>query len=174
MLGRERPVIRNMVLSSRFLLVREIACLLSHMKVCRKIRDEKIEIACILEDDNDYVPDFAKLLDYNTLRTLDYDIIHIGHHNGELDKGAVYTNKHGIPSSRFALGDPITPPYGTYGYIIKRDAAAKLLDCFSLLEKPADHYLGAANALGIKAKTINSTCGLSKPGLSVDNTDRTP
>jgi glycosyl transferase family 25 len=145
-------------LRSRYLLHEEIGCVLSHVKVYQKLVDENIELACILEDDNDYEKDFKDLLILNNLNVVDWDILHLGHHSGIRTKGTRSKNKIKLKLNGYSIGEPIEIPLGTYAYIIKKDAAKMLIKhCFPV-RMPADHYTGNANALGYRSFVFSPPC----------------
>jgi glycosyl transferase, family 25 len=151
-------------LRTRYLLNEEIGCVLSHMKIYRKMISEGIELACILEDDNDYNKELKDFLVFETINVVDWDLLYLGHHAGRLNKGIRSRNKKKVLNN-YHIGEAIEVPFGTYAYIIRKEAAEKLLNnCFPI-SKPADHYTGNAPSLGIRTFVVSPPCAFNNPSF---------
>lgn len=142
---------------TRRLLQGEIGCILSHFKIYRKMIDEDIEVACIIEDDIELQKDFKYFLSYENLKTIDWDLFYLGHHSQQSKKETCGTNKTELKLRNYIVGIPIELPEGSYAYIIKKEAATNILEHGYPIRMPMDHYIGNAPALGIR------TCLLSPP-----------
>jgi glycosyl transferase, family 25 len=140
---------------SNYLRREEIACSLSHIKVFRKMISEKIELACILEDDVEYLPGFRDLLANIRQSVYEWDILYMGHHSACTESEAQCRNKKQIVNTRFYFGEAIEVPYGAYAYIINIEAAKRLLSIVFPLRMPFDSYIGNAPAIGLRTFLIS-------------------
>jgi glycosyl transferase family 25 len=147
---------------SSYLRKEEIGCVLSHLKIFRRIVDEKIKLACILEDDNDYLMEFRDLLTEGNLNQTEWDILYLGHHSACTTKEAQSINKKQLTSSYSKIGKAIEVPYGAYAYIINIEAAKKILNIAFPIRMPFDSYIGNAPAIGIRTSLISPPCVLNR------------
>jgi glycosyl transferase, family 25 len=143
---------------SRYLHKEEIGVTLSHLKIYRQIVDEKIGLACILEDDNDYLNEFREVLDNVLLHSSEWDILYIGHRSGSTTKEAKSKKKLQLKPLNFYIGEAVEVPYGAYGYIINMEAAKKLLDNVYPIRLPVDSFIGNSQALGIRTFLLSPPC----------------
>ena len=107
----------------------ELGCLLSHREVYRRIVDEEIPCALVLEDDARLEADLPQVLISIINSKIEWDMIRF------LDKKKVYRKKcrHiGMLDAKHELARLPTNSGGAYGYLLTRRAAARLLD---LMEK---------------------------------------
>ena len=153
-----KPSIWKCGIKSRYLLRKEIGCVISHLKIYQKMVNENIELACILEDDNDYRKELNELLVSENINILSWDLLFLGHHAGYSKKETRSRKKRKLKLSNYSIGEPIEIPYGTYAYIIKREAARKLLEHSVPIRMPADLYTGNASALGIQSFVLSPPC----------------
>jgi len=159
--------------NSRYLRKEEIGCTLSHIKIYQKMINENIEMACILEDDNDYLKNFKDLLNPGILNIVDWDLIYFGHHSGYLTKEAQSRKKTQLIPYNFFIGEPIEVPHGSYAYIINQKAARKLVSCIYPIKVPFDLYLGNGQTKEIRTFLISPPCVSPNPlFLSTITTDR--
>lgn len=135
-----------------------IGCVLSHFKVYLKMMEENIQAACILEDDIDLNKDFKKYLNYENLEYIDWDIFYLGHHSKYTKREAQSRNKIELNIQNYSAGIPIEQPMGSYGYIIKKNAAEEILKYGYPIRKPIDQYIGNAPALGIRTVILSPAC----------------
>jgi glycosyl transferase, family 25 len=143
---------------SRYLLKEEIGCALSHLKVYRKMVEEGIDTACILEDDNDYKKDFKNLL-FNELSNIgEWDLLYLGHHPGWKAIGARSRKKKKLVSSHYSVGEAVEVPLGSYAYIIKQVAAKKILENAYPIRMPFDVYIGNTAVLGVRTFLLSPPC----------------
>jgi len=120
--------------------------------------DENIDLACILEDDNDYSNNFKELLNPEILKISDWDLLYFGHHSGYLTKEAQSRRKMQLIPFSYSIGEAIELPHGSYAYIINLEAARKLLSSAYPVKAPFDQYLGNAPAIGIKTYLFSPPC----------------
>ena len=133
----------------------EIGCALSHKNIYKKMIDESIEIALILEDDIDFDENLINLLDRKVNFTDNWELILLGHHTGnsrKVDTKSSFWNQKKL-MYKYSLVRPCEKGYGTYGYLIKKNAAKKLLKYLKVISKPIDHYTGDSRYLNLY--TIN-------------------
>jgi glycosyl transferase family 25 len=143
---------------SSYLRKEEIGCALSHLKIFRQIVDEKIELACILEDDNDYSKDFKDLLVTGNLFTADWDILYLGHHSACTAREAQSRNKKQVSPFNYQIGEAIEVPYGAYAYIVNFEAAKEILNIAYPVRIPFDSYIGNAPAIGLRTFLLSPPC----------------
>ena len=152
--------------NQRHLIKSEIGCLLSHLKIYRKIIDEDIERACIFEDDCVFENDLGILLKSEQLKRSDYELLLLGHTGQHQDtsRGAECSSKKEPVLSRYHIAKPVECPLGAYAYIIKQCAARKLLQYAYPLRLPTDCLMGHAPAIGVKLRI------LTPPGVTHNST----
>ncbi len=146
---------------SRYLLKEEIGCTLSHLKIYRQMVDEKLDMACILEDDNDYSSDFKDVLDNIPFYSDDWDLLYLGHRSGSTTKEAQSRKKKQLIPLDYFMGEAIEMPYGSHAYIIRNEAAKKLLSLAYPVSKPFDSFIGEGSALGIRTYLLSPPCAIS-------------
>ncbi len=148
----------NMGSRTRPLFKGEIGCVSSHFKIYQKMIEGNINVACILEDDTELKEGFKEFLNYENLNTVDWDLLYLGHHSQYSKKEAWGKNKKKLKIGNYYVSEPIELPGGSYGYIIKKDAAIKILKHGYPIRKSLDHYIGNAPALGINTFLISPPC----------------
>ncbi len=145
-------------LHSSYLRKEEIGCVLSHLKILRLIVEKEIDMACILEDDNDYLKDFKDILFNVSLNIVDWDILYLGHHSACSTKEAQNRKKKQLTQLDYFIGEPVEVPYGAYAYIINNEAAKKILNHAYPIRLPFDSYIGNAVAIGIRTFLLSPPC----------------
>jgi glycosyl transferase, family 25 len=143
---------------SRYLLKEEIGCTLTHLKIFRKMVDEKIELACILEDDNDYTNDFKDILENIRSHSSDWDLLYLGHRSGPSSNEAQSRKKRELKPFNHFIGEAVEVPYGSHAYIINSEAAKKLLGCAYPINMPFDSFIGKGSASGIRTFLLSPPC----------------
>jgi glycosyl transferase family 25 len=144
--------------NSRYLRKGEIGCALTHLGIYRKIVSENIPLACILEDDNDYAKEFKEILNYWHTGTEEWDLLYLGHHSGYLTKEAQSKKPKRLDHLNCSVGEAVEVPHGSYGYIIRLEAAKKLLSSAYPLKVPFDLFIGNSSALGIRTYLTSPPC----------------
>lgn len=118
-----------------------IGCALSHYKIYQKIVSENIPAALILEDDININNNFYNILQsYNQYIPKDYDILYVGYHDGCIKYFTPTNNQFYTKSSLV---------WGTFGYIVTRCGAEKLLKIF-----PINHQIDSE--ISINFNKINA------------------
>jgi glycosyl transferase, family 25 len=143
---------------SRYLLGEEIGCSLSHLNLFKHIVAEEIELACILEDDNIYPADFAEVLYNAASNSTGWDILYLGHRSGSASREARCRNRKKFGQTRYFTGESVEVPYGSNGYIIKKNAAKLLLNNAFPIKMPFDSFIGNSPALGLRTHLISPRC----------------
>jgi glycosyl transferase family 25 len=146
---------------SRYLLKEEIGCTLSHLKIYRHLVDEKLDMACILEDDNDYSSNFKDVLDNIPFYSDNWDLLYLGHRSGSTTKEAQSRKKKQLMPLDYFIGEAIEMPYGSHAYVIKNEAAKKLLNRAYPVSKPFDSFIGEGSAFGIRTYLLSPPCAVS-------------
>ncbi len=144
-------------LHSRYLEKGEIGCLLSHLKVFRKIVENDIAFACILEDDVILEKDFPGILDLNVHSDKNWDILLIGHLPKYENKKTCYVDcviDEFSYYENYFMGIPIEHPKGTHAYIIKKETAKKILDYAYPIRMPADFLWVDNHKIGVKLSLL--------------------
>lgn len=122
----------------------EIGCALSHKMIYEKMLSENIENALILEDDIFFDENLIKILDLESGFDEKWELILLGHHTGysrDVDTRCSVWNRQQL-DDKFTLARPCEKAYGTYGYLINKNGAKKLLSVLDTIVKPIDYYTG--------------------------------
>ena len=122
----------------------EIGCALSHLKIYRKMIEQEIEYAVILEDDVEICPDFIDLMKNFIEIKNECECLLLGHNDDIKRDIFLYTSlwhkKKYIKNYKLYRFTKVA--FGTYGYIMTLKGARKLLHACETIEKPIDHYTG--------------------------------
>lgn len=131
----------------------EIGCSLSHIKLYQKMVEEDLEEVIILEDDVVIQSDFLQILEHMHLFPAAWELVLLYHGGAQIScwkKQAIYKQYQMV---KFA-----TIAYGTLGYMLKKDAARKLLAYAYPIRVPADHLTGGEVLNGIQLHGIYPRC----------------
>ncbi|BBL77335.1 lipooligosaccharide biosynthesis protein LpsA (plasmid) [Methylomagnum ishizawai] len=123
----------------------EIGCALSHLRLYRRMVDEDIEAALILEDDAQPGPALCRLLAARADLPDDWEVVMLYHVDGQLSR---WGRRHWVPGYR--IGRFAHPAFSTLGYLVRRGAALKLLAQTLPLRAPIDHWTGGSLAAGLR------------------------
>jgi len=133
----------------------EIGCLLSHKSIYQMIISEDIKHALILEDDIEFDNKVKEIINKLDLFPEDWEVVLLGHHSHtgrNIDTKANIWWKQYV-SENYFLARPSEIGYGTYGYLINKRGAQRLLNKLDQYYKPIDHYTGNDRELNVY--TIN-------------------
>ncbi len=122
----------------------ELGCLLSHKRIYKKIIEENINIALIMEDDVLFDNNLLDFLNYLDNLPKNFDVILLGHHTPTSRSIPTKTNlwyKKRI-ACKFVLKKPAELACGTYGYLVSNQGAKKLYNMLEKIFLPIDHYTG--------------------------------
>lgn len=123
----------------------EVGCSLSHIKIYEDMINNDTEKALILEDDISFDNNLSETINYINKLDLNWDIILLGHHthfSRLIDTKISFWSKKYKLSNSYDLLRPSEIGYGTYGYLISKNGAKKLLDELKTFYKPIDNYTG--------------------------------
>jgi len=140
-------------LFGRKLLLGELGCALSHKKIYQKIINDNIPHALILEDDITISDNIHKAIDGIEECFVPWELVLLGHHK-DITRGISSPisiwDKHDI-TSKFTLNRLASFGFGTYGYLISKEGARKLLDELDTIYQPIDHYTSDSNIINVYA-----------------------
>lgn len=123
----------NHMFQSHKLKAGQKGCALSHITLWNKIKNDNHDIIIVLEDDAIIPKNFnVKLNKYLNQAPNNWDMIILG---GNRFKGKYYSKN---------LIKPVINPYGnwgTFGYMIKKNTANKLLENCRVMKTTIDHHL---------------------------------
>jgi glycosyl transferase family 25 len=161
----DKEILNNQVIGlwkdrsrTRYMRRGEIGCVLSHLKIYQKMIDEDIKVACILEDDIECSKEFKDFLICGNLNIVDWDLLYLGHHSQYSKKEACSIERKKTKIGNYRTGKPIELPGGSYGYIIKKEAARIILKHAYPIRMSLDHYIGNSPALGIRIYLLSPPC----------------
>jgi glycosyl transferase family 25 len=135
-------------LPGRQLTAGEIGCSLSHLGICRRLLDSGLDEVIVLEDDVVLDPAFVEAMDQRR-DTCHWDLIHL--HVGDPRSAPVISlwNQQRL-GARHRLVRLSTPMDGTFGYLLRRSGAEKLLRGGFPVRVPADLLTGGAVDIGLR------------------------
>jgi len=128
----------------RELALPELGCALSHRSIYKKMIDNNIKEALILEDDIEFDNKLLGLLSKKSLFPKNWELVLLGHHTGSSSylstRSSIWWKKNLY--NDFNLKIPSEVSKGTYGYLINQNGAKKLFDELREIKMPIDHYTG--------------------------------
>lgn len=136
---------RAKVILGRSMGKNEIGCFLSHLSIYRKMIDDKIEHALILEDDIEINPELGNIINSIMKLSGPWQIILLGHHSQSSRNIPTPESRWGKISlqGRFTLCRPCDLAQGAYGYLINLSGAKQLIKLIDKIDKPIDLYTGS-------------------------------
>jgi glycosyl transferase family 25 len=148
--------------NTRHLMPAEVGCILSHLAVYRRMIDEGIDWACVLEDDarltENLTEVFADLGD--CLDRSGVDLLLLGHygyyHGPSRGVESVPDRDSSAPHERIVRA--VEASVGSHAYLIKLSAARTLLEHAYPLRMPMDYLTGHASAIGLRMRVLNPPC----------------
>ncbi len=163
----------------RELVLCEIACAMSHLNIYKKMIEEDIDEAVILEDDVFIKPGLVDFLTHRGQLPSDYFVIWLGYGYGtsghwyfEKNVGSFWSQQKLISSHR--LVKLVAYPNGAYGYLINRDGAKALLDLAYPISFVADGLLTGqkTQTLSVPLYAIQPPCVVHSDMFGSTMTDR--
>lgn len=114
----------------------EIGCALSHLYICKKMLDEGIDVALVLEDDIKFLADFKTVVAGVEQR------VELGRPEIYLLNNRIkrYYSRHGVTVAPGYQAYPLFDAFGGYGYILNRAAAEVLYREFFPVRRVADDW----------------------------------
>lgn len=146
----------------------EIGCAISHLAVYKKILEENVEEALILEDDADCMEQLPEILSWLSSRSC-WEVVLLGHwsfNEQSMSKGAevCFFGKQRVLDRYICKASEF--PLGAYAYAIKRSAAMALTKSFEPVRMPADYVTGGAESIGLDLKLVSPPVVRHLPGKS--------
>ncbi len=129
----------------------EIGCALSHISIYKKMVNENISEAIVFEDDIEFNNNLLKVLHKINNFPDNWNLVLLGHHAcpaRDIETHYSFWEKKGLDNT-YMIARPAEMGCGTYGYILKLEAAKILLHDLKILEKPIDHYTGIDKKLNL-------------------------
>ncbi len=129
----------------------EIGCALSHINIYKKMVNENISEAIVFEDDINFNKDLLEIFHRINNFPNNWNLILLGHHSCvRRDQETHYSfwGKKNL-DNKYKIVRPTEDVCGTYGYILKLEAAKNLLSSLETIEKPIDHYTGVDEKLNL-------------------------
>ena len=126
----------------------EIGCALSHHSIYRRIVDENLPCACILEDDVALAPNFAQQRKFveDNIQTSKKQLILLSDHSVEDRKDGTFVCSEGEPPNLQRTNNDLC----SEGYCVTTRAAEALLKCNTPISVPLDHWGRLAKQGGIE------------------------
>ncbi len=122
----------------------EVGAFLSHRAAWRRIVDDRLDFACVFEDDAEIDKErFAALLDFAVAERSQWDYVLLP--AAGLEPAGVDV----VRGSEFALLRPLSPPLRAIGQLVSRAAAERLLSITSPFDRPVDTFLQMAWVTGV-------------------------
>jgi glycosyl transferase family 25 len=134
----------------------EVGCAMSHIRLYKRIIDQNIDCACVLEDDIDItdVDGFKTLIDAGYCANQDdWDLLLLGHIQQVENPAKALTGF--LPRKTPAgirIARPIQFCYSTTGYIINERAARILYEKGLPIRVPADFLTGDSSKYGVRLR----------------------
>jgi glycosyl transferase, family 25 len=141
----EAAVVKNL---RRTLSANEIGCTISHRSLYRKIVDEGIDKACILEDDvilDRELPDILAYLDSIRLQNV---VVKLDNYQEKRTPCGIWTRKRIIGPYRYKK--PVTTQWMAWGYVIDREAAASILREWPRIAFMSDDWKRMSKAIDLR------------------------
>ena len=141
----------------------ELGCALSHLRIYKKMIDEKIETALILEDDCELLPAFKDILPEILIHVKKWDIVQILHNSGIRDffikktirlKHNAFINHEGM-SFLNPIFNRRRVSFITSCYFINLNGAKRLYQLGIPARLPADYLLGLVSFHGLRLYTLH-------------------
>jgi len=122
----------------RPLSLNEIGCALSHRSLYRHIIDEEIDKACILEDDVIVDREFPAILEYLDTKALRNTVVKLDNYQEKNTPCGLWTQERIFGQYRYKK--PVTTQWMTWGYVIDREGAARILREWPVISFAADDW----------------------------------
>ena len=129
----------------------EIGCALSHITAYKRIIEENLSVALILEDDIEFDESMLDILSEIGSLPRDWELVLLGHHSSASRSSVTMSSLLGrkVLGENHKLLRPVGLVCGTYGYLINGAGARKLLELTRTLTKPIDHYTGDDSSVNL-------------------------
>lgn len=141
----------------------EIGCYLSHRKVYQLFLSSAAAAALVLEDDVQISNDIAGVV--SKLMTISgWDIVFLGHHGRSSRNARTLSSLWGRVSlgNNIYLAKPCEKVMGTYGYVVSRQGAEKMVARTESADRPIDHLTGDYRSLNLYC-VVNPVVTIDEP-----------
>jgi glycosyl transferase family 25 len=125
----------------------EIACTMAHRAIYRKMVDENIEKACILEDDILIDDDFGEIVAFLENRDFKNTVVKLDNYAEKNTPCSIWGKRR--VNGRAVYKKPVTTQWMTWGYALDKRAAENLLDTWPKIEFICDYWKGMRRAVRI-------------------------
>lgn len=143
----------------------EIGCCLSHIGIYRKMVEEGVEEAIVLEDDAVLGEHFLEVIESRDRFPADLELLLLYHQGGRF-----YLWRKQRLDDRHRLVHFVTPAMGTVGYFVRRSAAQKILATVFPIRAPSDHVTGGDVPTGAGLYGVEPPCVGHSPEFEVEST----
>jgi glycosyl transferase family 25 len=135
----------------------EVGVYLSHILIYNQICSQKIDYACILEDDFCIKDGFKEIVSNGFINKLNsvYDILMLGHFLSAKSVGIITKSIFKKKFDNFSILEPLEFNYGAHAYIISNKAATELVNNFSIPKCPIDNILGLSELYGLPRLVVS-------------------
>jgi len=143
----EAGVRRNI---DRALSLNEIGCTISHRSLYRKIVDEGIERACILEDDIILDKAFPDVLAYLDACEMTNTVVKLDNYQEKTTPCSIWGRRRIPIPGGYAYKKPVTTQWMAWGYAIDRVAAANIIGTWPRIVFMSDDWKRMSAAVEIR------------------------
>jgi glycosyl transferase family 25 len=141
----ESAVKRNI---DRTLSANEIGCTISHRRIYRKMIEEGIERACILEDDILIDHDFPEILDYLDTADITKTVVKLDNYQEKTTPCSIWGRRK--ITNRYTYKKPVTTQWMTWGYVIDLAAAQTILSTWPRIAFMSDDWRRMSAVVNIR------------------------
>lgn len=133
---------------NRVLSLNEIGCTISHRALYKKIADEGIEKACILEDDIILDEEFPEILAFLDRLEFSNTVVKLDNYQEKNTPCSLWRRKR-IRDGWF-YKKPVTTQWMAWGYVVDRAAAANILRSWPKIEFMSDDWKRMSAAVELR------------------------
>lgn len=139
----------------------EFGVTLSHQTIYKKIIDNKIDGAVILEDDAAFDERLQQLMEsVESIKQIfqQFDLVLLGYCRDDLDykKDAILSFWNRLRLAKVKVGVPVQWYWSAIGYLLAKEGAIKLQQAFSQYTEPADFFTANSPAYGLRLGIIST------------------
>lgn len=135
----------------------EVGVYLSHIHIYNQICSQKIDYACILEDDFCLKDGFIEIVrnGFINKHNSGFEILMLGHFLSAKSVGIITKYNSMKNFDNFSIVEPLEFNYGAHAYIISNKAAAELINNYSIPKCPIDNILGLSELYGLPRLVVS-------------------
>jgi len=132
----------------RALSLNEIACTMAHRAIYRKMLDENIEKACILEDDILLDREFPQALAFLDALYFRNTVVKLDNYREKNTPCSIWARRR--VTDRVVYKKPVTVQWMTWGYVLDRGAALSILRSWPKIEFVCDDWERMSTAVRMR------------------------